>query len=341
MKKALYQTLFEHAPDGIVVVDNKGVIGDVNPAACKMFVYPADALIGHPIEVLVPESARRAHEGHRDRFMGSEPHPRPMGIGLELQARRSDGSNFPVEISLAPLSAADGGGAIATVRDVSLRRRMQDFSTGALRAAEDVRASIARDLHDDTAQQLAALMIHLKLLERAQDDEARAERIQVIRAGLEEASEGIRRTARGLRPPELEDAGLAAAVAAHARQLSEAHALQVTIDAESVDARLKPDGLLVLYRIIQEALSNVAEHAGVKSATVTISDDDEMVHAEILDEGRGFVMQLDRGEGLGLIGMHERAAMVGGRLTVTSSPGEGTRIRFSLPADFALEHNRV
>lgn len=317
------------------------MIGEINPAACAMFGYESAEAVGQPIEILVPDSAKGGHREHRDRFMGDEPRPRPMGIGMELRAQRKDGSTFPVEISLAPLSDSVGGGAIATVRDVSLRRRMEDFSIGALRAAEDVRASISRDLHDDTAQQLAALMIHLKLLERATDPADRSERIAVIRTGLEDASDGIRRIARGLRPPELEDAGLAAAVAAHVRQLRETRSLTVVIDVEPIDERLKPDSLLVLYRVVQEALSNVAEHAGVDVAHVHIREEGDQIHAEITDQGTGFAFDLATGDGLGLIGMHERAAMIGGRLTVTTRPGEGTRIRFSLPIDFKPEPNHV
>ncbi len=339
LKKQLYRSLFENAPDGIVVVNSRGVIEDVNPAACAMFGYDLDALRDQPIEILVPESAAAAHRGHRDRFLESDPRPRPMGAGLELLGRRRDGSTFPAEISLSPL--VDGGGAIATVRDVSLRKRMQDFSIGALRAAEEVRASIARDLHDDTAQQLAALMIQLKLLERATTAEERGERTAIIRDGLEAASDGIRRTARGLRPPELEDAGLAAALAAHARQLRDAHALEIEIDAEPVDALLTPDSLLVLYRIVQEAMTNVANHAGVDRARVVVAKEKGLVLAEVSDEGAGFVMDLTSGEGLGLLGMHERAAMIGGRLTVTARPGAGTRVRFSLPIDLEREANRV
>ena len=341
LKKELYRALFQNAPDGIVVVDRKGVIGDVNPAACQMFGYEPADLMGQPVEVLVPKAARSAHHGHRDRFMAESPSPRPMGIGLELRGRRRDGSSFPAEISLSPLSTEDGGGAIATIRDVSLRKRLQDFSSGALRAAEEVRASIARDLHDDTAQRLAALMVHLKLLERAEDDEARAERMNILRTGLEDTSEGIRRIARGLRPPELEDAGLAAALAAHARQLRDVSSLEVQIDAEPVDDLLTPDSLLVLYRIVQEALTNVANHAGVDIARVTIAEEDGVVHADISDQGRGFTFDLASGEGLGLLGMHERAVMIGGRLTVTTQPGAGTRIRFSLPVDFEREPNSV
>ncbi len=341
LKTELYRALFDNAPDGIVVVDRNGVIGDVNPAACRIFGYESGELAGQRVEVLVPESARPAHHGHRDRFMSDNPRPRPMGIGLELRGRRRDGSSFPAEISLSPLSDKDGGGAIATIRDVSLRKRLQDFSTGALRAAEEVRASIARDLHDDTAQQLAALIVHLKLLERADDGDTRTARIAVIRSGLEDASDGIRRIARGLRPPELEDAGLAAALGAHARHLREVSALDVQIDVEPVDALLTPDSLLVVYRIVQEALTNVANHSGVDVALVTVGEEDGIVHADINDQGRGFVFDLTSGEGLGLLGMHERAAMVGGRLTVTTQPGAGTSIRFSLPADFERKPNRV
>ena len=113
-------TLFESAPDGQVIVDADGIIVLANSKADEMFDWPAGSMIGHPIEDLVPERFRQVHAADRADYHG-QPHARPMGLGMELRARRRDGSEFPVEISLSPIQTERGLLVIAAVRDVSER----------------------------------------------------------------------------------------------------------------------------------------------------------------------------------------------------------------------------
>lgn len=337
-----HRALFESAPDGILVVDRGGRIRDANAEAERLFGWSREEMEGQPIEILVPEDVRGSHVGHRDRY-ASQPARRPMGIGMELTARRRDGSTFPVEISLNQMDGNPERYTVATVRDVSDRKRLRDFGAGALRAAEEVRARIARDLHDDTAQQLSAHMIRLRLLEQARTPEERNQHAAALRSGLQETAEGVRRIARGLRPPELEDAGLLAALRSHTRVLRDTHGLDVELDVDVVDERLTPDGLLVLYRIIQEALTNVARHSGTDSAVVAVRASDRYIEASVADRGRGFHpgRTATEGRGLGLMGMRERAVMVGGVFEVESRPGDGTRISVRIPVEFDVEVERV
>jgi PAS domain S-box-containing protein len=337
-----HRALFDSAPDGILVVETDGRILAANPEAERMFGFDPGALIDLPVESLVPEGARERHSGHREAYQ-ADPVPRPMGIGMELEARRGDGSTFPVEISLSRGRMDGRDCTIVVVRDVTLRRRLRDFGAGALRAAEDVRARIARDLHDDTAQRIAAHLVRLRLLEMASTEEDRKEHIQALREGLQGTSDSIRRIARGLRPPELSDAGLLPALQAHARRLQESHGLRVSIQGESPDRVLTPDGLLVTYRIVQEALTNVARHAGTDRARVELRVVNRVIEIDVSDEGQGFrphPVAAD-GRGLGLIGMQERASMLGGHLRVESRPGEGTRVCLRVPAQLDREVERV
>ena len=154
-----FRALFDNAPDGILVVNAEGLIEDANPRSEELFGYSVEELRGASVELLVPEGARRRHVGNRNRYW-REPMTRPMGIGMELAARRKDGSEFPVEISLSAMQTESGMVTLATVRDMTHRKRLRDFGAAALRAAENVRMEIARDLHDDTAQQLSAHLIH-------------------------------------------------------------------------------------------------------------------------------------------------------------------------------------
>ena len=161
--RADYRAVFESAPDGIVVDDDKGRIVDVNPCVLTQFGYSAGELVGEPVEILVPESQREAHERRRDRFQ-AQPASRPMGAGLVLVGRRKDGSGFPVEISLSPWKTNDGDFVIGVIRDETERSQLRAFGREALRAAEEERSRISRELHDDTAQRLAALLVHLRLV---------------------------------------------------------------------------------------------------------------------------------------------------------------------------------
>lgn len=334
--------LFDHSPDGILLVDGAGVIQRANPEAERLFGFGEGGLVGVSVDELIPEEYRGVHETHRARF-SANPSSRPMGVGMELQARRRDGVTFPVEISLAPMQTDEGRWALATVRDVTLRKRLRDFGAGALRATEDERARIARELHDDTAQRLAAVLVRLRLLERAIDDHEVLDRLDEIRGALHDTCEGVRRIARGLRPPELEDAGLESALLSTARRLRDGRDLEVTLDVAPVDQFLTPDGKLVLYRIVQEALNNVARHADSARAEVRVRLSEGVIHCEVCDEGRGFVPRhVDAdGRGMGIIGMQERAAMLGGDVIVRSQPGSGTCVLVRIPVEFEPEVRRV
>ena len=337
-----YRAIFEAAPDGIVVVDAEGRVRDVNPAAEEMFGWDADDLRGERIEVLVPEAARETHAAERGAFF-DDPHARPMGIGMELHGRRKDGSVFPVEISLSPLRSGEGTMVISTVRDVTERRRLREFGAGALQAAEEERRRIARELHDDTAQRLAGLLIRLRLARRTEDPERRERLLDEAREEILASAEAVRRIARGLRPPALEDAGLAAALRWHVRQQLEPVEVEADVDLAPVDGLLDDDAKLAVYRIVQEALSNVVRHAAARKVQVRMRVDGPEILVEVADDGEGFlaeepVERLDGG--LGLIGMKERAAVAGGDLQIDSGPGEGTRIRLRIPKNPSeeLEH---
>ena len=327
-----YKAIFQASPDGILLVDRSGVIREVNDRVREIFGWEPDELVGQPVEKLVPSGHRARHQGHREAY-AADPEPRPMGIGRELAGLRKDGTELPVEISLAGFQEdTEDGLVMATVRDVTDRIRLRDFGKAAMRATEEERQRIARELHDDTSQHLAALLIRLRLAQRDANPATRAT-IEGIRADLMETSEGIRRIARGLRPPELEDAGLSAALRAHARSVREASGLDIRVEIGSGERRLASSAQLVLYRIVQEAISNAVRHADPTTVSVRLHAEGRHVVAEVRDDGRGFDVEAERrsGGGLGLMGMLERAASEDGHVVLESTPGEGTRVALYLP----------
>ena len=151
---------------------------------------------------------------------------------------------------------------------------------------------------------------------------------------LLEALESVRQVARELRPPELDEIGLVAALAAQVRTLSERSGVEIRLDADPVEPDLSTDAGLALYRIAHEALANAVRHADAHSVEVRISRLPDGVAAEVRDDGKGFDVdtEIERaGRGLGLLEMRERALYVGAALSIESLPGEGTRIEVLVP----------
>ena len=332
-----YRSILDSVPDGILIVDSDGVIRDVNPQLEILFGYDRAELLDQPVEMLVPEASRPAHRSHRSGYRGS-PFRRPMGVGLELMGRRKDAQLFPAEISLSPMRTGEGSFVIATVRDVSERTRLRDFGVATLKAAEDERLRLAQELHDDTAQQLSALLLRLRVARDAVGPDALDELLDQLREDILSCAEGVRRIARGLRPPELQDVGLVAAIRSHVRTLAEAADVEIAVEADAVEDCLDVDAKLVLYRIVQEAVSNVVRHSRAEEAVVRIRPDGLGVVVVVEDDGIGFdaTRPVAPGRGLGLIGMEERVRSVGGRITLESEPGAGTRIVVAIPTAFEV-----
>jgi len=213
------------------------------------------------------------------------------------------------------------------------RQRLREVAARALRAEEEERKRISRELHDDTAQTLAALLIRLRLA-RAAPEGKKNQVLEDLRAELVEAIERVRRYARGLRPPALEELGLEPALESHVRNLAESVGLNIRMESKPMGDLLTPETELVLYRIAQEALSNAVRHSGAEQVAVRLAPEGANIVITVSDNGRGFLLNsvttADEG-GLGLFGMQERASYLGGRVEIQSSPGNGTVVRGIIP----------
>ena len=207
------------------------------------------------------------------------------------------------------------------------RAELAALSSRALDAQEEERRRIARELHDETAQELTALLVRIRLAADGSREPATRERLAELRAAAARALDGVRRLARELRPTILDDLGLVEAVRAHAQDLSARGLVKIAVDATGCEERLDPQRELVLYRVIQEALSNAVKHAEARSIEVTLARTADAITATVCDNGRGFdpatvVVPSPTGQGLGLLGMRERLTLVGGKLGTRRPPGE-------------------
>jgi two-component system, NarL family, sensor histidine kinase UhpB len=214
--------------------------------------------------------------------------------------------------------------------------RLQALSHRILQAQEEERQRVARELHDEAAQALTSLLVHLRLLERAYTPEQAQERVSELRELTAQALEEVRRVALDLRPKILDDLGLIAALGWRVDEFNAAGDAVATLKVDGIHERLPRTVELVFYRVAQEALNNVARHAAATQVTMTLHRDKEYLMLSVVDNGRGFddsrpAPQNGATGGLGLLGIHERMAMVGGSVEILSHPGQGTRLCARLP----------
>ena len=330
-----YTAVFDASPDAMLVVDSQGVIRDLNRQAVAMFGWSREEMVGCPVERLVPAASRGRHQLHRQGY-SEAPHPRPMGEGLELLAVRSDDTTIPVEISLSPSNLDSGPGhVICAVRDISGWKRMQHVSGMMIVAAENERKHLSRELHDEFLQSLVALKIRMKILADETDDEERERMRSRIAGEIHDAIRGVKRMIRGLLPPELDRQGLSSALGSAFRDIRDLYGFTVHARLDRVGRELDAVTALALYRIVQEAVTNVLKHAGVNEATVMLGSANGVVTVTIRDKGCGFELsdseKVPGNESIGLTGLRERATHVGGSLVIQTSPGKGTTVRASVP----------
>ncbi len=315
----------------MVLVDGEGRIRVVNQQAAEMFGYGREELRGELVEILVPEGLERTHRAHRESYM-EDPVRRPMGVGLQLEGERRDGSTFPVEISLSPMELDDGFRIMAAVRDISERRELRRWGTEAVEAAEEERLRIAQELHDDLAQRLAALQVQARLVKRA-DPERQEALVEELQEAIRTSSEQVRTIIRGLRPPALSDLGMAAALEHETQRQLEESDIERDLRIEEVDGQPEDRVQLVVYRVIQEAVRNAVQHADASRVSVRLREDgDGWLELAVVDDGRGFDPdRVAEGDRYGLIGMRERVGAVGGDIELESAPGQGTEVRARVP----------
>jgi PAS domain S-box-containing protein len=315
----------------------------INARVEEIFGFDRSELLGQSIDLLLPERFRAGHVGYRQSYQQS-PRLRSMGLDLELLGRRKNGKEFPVDVMLSPIKIDDEWLVICAVRDITEQKHIQselsEVQHRLVESQEEERLRLAQELHDNTIQELFSISFQLDDIERCLIEGS----LDKVENGLQESRKMVQHTILGLRnisgelrPPTLAPFGLEPAIQSHLERFQELHPnitiyKELTYDGQVLDERLK----LSLFRIYQNAVSNVARHAQAEKLWVRLDLDDEKVILDIKDDGKGFDVptrwvDLARQGHLGLIGTRERVKAIGGKLDIVSSPGKGMHVRVTVP----------
>lgn len=346
-----FRTVAESALDAIISMDHEGRIVEFNPSAERVFGYERQEAIGRPMaELIIPPGLREKHRRGLRRYLATGEGP-VIGKRLELTGMRADGTEFPVELAIVSVRLPGPPIFTGFLRDLTDRRRQEQELRRAdedrrkllahlVRAQEEERERIASDVHDDSIQVMAAVGVRLGMLRGQLTDPEQVPRITKLEEAVQLSIGRLRHLLFQLAPPALDREGLAAAIRAY---LDEAFAeSQVEYNLEStISAEPSREIRTLVYRIAQEALSNVRKHAQARQVGVRLEDSGEGLLVQILDDGVGYSpadSERPQPGHLGLVSMRERAEMLGGWFRIEGNPGAGTSVEFWVPVDERTEH---
>ncbi|MFM7045051.1 MAG: PAS domain-containing sensor histidine kinase [Ilumatobacteraceae bacterium] len=321
----------EAMPDGVVIVADDGEILLVNREMEHITGYSRAEMLGQTVDMFLPAAQRAAHAGHRRGFAAA-PRRRAMGTGMTLSARRADGSEFPVEISLAPAEIGDEHVVIASVRDVTASRAADaelESARQRVMLAED-HERIARDLHDTVIQRLFAAGLTLQSVLPVIPDTARA-KVERIIDDQDDAIKELRTAIFGLASKRSAGRTLRVVVNDLVDESSRVLGFRPTLHfvgvLDTVDEPLAAE----VAAVAREALSNVARHSRAQHVDVVLRRGDDHLELVVTDDGSGIPSSHRLGSGL--LNMHDRAIRLGGSCNVASNEPRGTTVRWRVPLD--------
>jgi PAS domain S-box-containing protein len=339
-----YRGLFENATEAITVHGLDGKIIAANRACEKLTGYTRAEITSMDIGNLLSEEGLEGVRELIKRQLNGEAVEGPF----EVRLAKRDGTEAIVELMPSLVFRGEQPvGVQAILRDVTEQRRMQEnlrfYISQVLKAQEGERLRIARELHDDTAQALTGLSRRLDMLVdtlasiKSQLPQDIPKRVEELREQSDTILEGVRRFSRDLRPPVLADLGVLPALKWLATGLENQHRVAANIRVLGEQHRLPDDVELALFRIAQEALNNVMKHSDASAVELTVDFRGDGIIMTIADNGKGFELPRSTSDlavsgKLGLIGMQERARLLGGTLAIHSEPGAGTNVVVTVPA---------
>jgi PAS domain S-box-containing protein len=331
------------ASDAILSVDEDTTILLANPAAAQMFNASVNAMQGSRLSRYIQPPSPEARTPF-DYFPAGGGRAGRRATDYAVTGIRAGGQLFPIEGSIS--SVEHDGRLIFTVilRDVSERHLVQQklarshdqlrqLSSALQSIREEERTHIARELHDDLGQLLASLRMDLTLLTRV--EQLPEDSVRLI-AGMENnlltAITSLRRIATNLRPRALDEGGLYFALQGLRDEFVERHGIACTLLADEAELRLDDAASTAIFRIVQEALTNIARHAGAQNVLLNLYRTNGELLVTIQDDGRGIRAEdMEKAQSLGLVGMRERVWAMHGDITIAGDEPPGTRIDIVLP----------
>ncbi len=339
--------IIQTATDGIITIDSNHHIILVNPAAAKFFGYELDQMMGLPIDHFIPMRHRAGHSHHVDQFGKTGTTIRQMGMqsaDFSVTGLKKDGDEFPIEASISSLNEGDQRFFTVIFRDITDRkiakqemekyhRELSELSQSLQTVREEERKHIARELHDDLGQLLAALRMDFTVLEkRAPDNPAVKPILQSMDKLVLNAISTLRRIATDLRPRALDEGGLYFALQTLQKDFRQRHGIECEFIANEDELAFNDEISTMVYRVIQESLTNVMRHAKATKVEIHMHRTDDTLKFRIIDNGRGISEQdYSKRQSFGLVGIRERVRGVQGELNIVSDQLHGTCIDVSMP----------
>jgi PAS domain S-box-containing protein len=334
-----YEELFTNASDAIWVHDIDGKIVIANKACEKVTGYSPDELIGKSVSEIMPPDALSIARETKTKLMKGQ----SIDQRYDQRFIKKDGSEAIIELFTRLIRVDGKPVAFQNIaRDVTEERRLRDNLRlqihETLMAQEEERKRIARELHDDVAQSILLLSRRLDILisgDIYKPPKAAVSKLEDIRALANEAYKSLQRYARDLRPSILDQMGLVAALNWLTEELGKELGIKTTVKADKLPP-LPSETELAMFRIAQEALNNVRKHAQASEVKIVVESSTSNIRMIITDNGKGFLISRLTGnlakEGkLGVLGMEERARLIGGNIQIKSEPGKGTIVIAKVP----------
>jgi PAS domain S-box-containing protein len=341
---ARYQCMLDSVGDGVVGIDAWQRVTFFNPAAAHMFGVPREGAVGMAFSELMPARLRPTMEAQLERGMHEPDASGRSQAQLEAEGVRANGSEFPIEGTITKAVVHGEPELMLVLRDVSQRRRaeaelresneqLRGLSASLQEVREQERTRIAAELHDDLGQQLTGLKLELSWLARQIREGKRLEvaEMDTVREQLDGVIASMRRIALELRPLVLDDLGLGEAIACLAAEFSRRGGVEITVDLSAAPQGLVDAQRTALYRVAQEALTNVIRHSRAGQAWVVLATRGASVSLRVEDDGRGIPPARQALSGFGLVAMRERVLALGGQLRIGTRGVGGTVLDVIVP----------
>ena len=361
--EARARAVLDTTVDGVITIDESGVIESFNPAAERIFGYAAREVIGKNVHVLMPEPYHAEHDGYIQAYHETG-RRKIIGIGREVVGQRKDGSTFPLDLAVSEVHLDGRRIFTGLVRDISERRTLEQEI---LRIAEEERRRIGQDLHDGLGQMLTGTGLIARGLARqvARGEMPSTEDMEEVVSLIKESDAYARNLARGLVPVELDERGLAAALERLAENAEHFFGVVCTVETVGASGGKLPNAVPThLFRIAQESVTNAVRHGRAEHIAITLAHGPDQIRLRVQDDGHGFPTTLRTGgqeapgrqasehdttassppdrslsapvrpednRGMGVRIMHYRARVIGGRLEIRPAAERGTVVTCTVP----------